>query len=379
MSNAKELFSALWSAADEMRAKMSADVYKDYLLGLVFYKSLSDKYLASVADLLENRHDMSMDEAQKLYEQTEKEGQEDWEDLCEELKNTYGCFIQPQYTFTAFYNQINSSEFRLENLKQAFREIEKSQGSTYDGLFDDFDIQSKDLGKNPMECNMTISAVIKALSDINFAEYGDDALGDAYEYLIAQFASESGKKAGEFYTPQAVSKIIAKIVTNGREKKQDFSIYDPCCGSGSLLLQIKNCMYREGNKDYSKFVQFFGQEINNQTYNLARMNMMLHRVPPEYQHLNNGDTLSTDWPVEEPTNFDACAMNPPYSLKWNALDSLMTDNRFQHYERLAPKSTADYAFLLHGFYHLKTDGVMGIVLPHGVLFRGGQTGSLENI
>ena len=230
-----------------------------------------------------------------------------------------------------------------------------------------------------MECNMTISAVIKALSDINFAEYGDDALGDAYEYLIAQFASESGKKAGEFYTPQAVSKIIAKIVTNGREKKQDFSIYDPCCGSGSLLLQIKNCMYREGNKDYSKFVQFFGQEINNQTYNLARMNMMLHRVPPEYQHLNNGDTLSTDWPVEEPTNFDACAMNPPYSLKWNALDSLMTDNRFQHYERLAPKSTADYAFLLHGFYHLKTDGVMGIVLPHGVLFRGGQKGSLENI
>ena len=380
MSNAKELFSALWSAADEMRAKMSADVYKDYLLGLVFYKSLSDKYLASVADLLENRHDMSMDEAQKLYEQTEKEGQEDWEDLCEELKNTTGCFIQPQYTFTAFYNQINSSEFRLENLKQAFREIEKSQGSTYDGLFDDFDIQSKDLGKNPMECNMTISAVIKALSDINFAEYGDDALGDAYEYLIAQFASESGKKAGEFYTPQAVSKIIAKIVTNGREKKQDFSIYDPCCGSGSLLLQIKNCMYREGNKDYSKFVQFFGQEINNQTYNLARMNMMLHRVPPEYQHLNNGDTLSTDWPVEEPTNFDACAMNPPYSLKWNALDSLMTDNRFQHYERLAPKSTADYAFLLHGFYHLKTDGVMGIVLPHGVLFRGGgQKGSLENI
>lgn len=377
MSNAKELFSALWSAADEMRAKMSADVYKDYLLGLVFYKSLSDKYLASVADLLENRHDMSMDEAQKLYEQTEKEGQEDWEDLCEELKNTYGCFIQPQYTFTAFYNQINSSEFRLENLKQAFREIEKSQGSTYDGLFDDFDIQSKDLGKNPMECNMTISAVIKALSDINFAEYGDDALGDAYEYLIAQFASESGKKAGEFYTPQAVSKIIAKIVTNGREKKQDFSIYDPCCGSGSLLLQIKNCMYREGNKDYSKFVQFFGQEINNQTYNLARMNMMLHRVPPEYQHLNNGDTLSTDWPVEEPTNFDACAMNPPYSLKWNALDSLMTDNRFQHYERLAPKSTADYAFLLHGFYHLKTDGVMGIVLPHGVLFRGGAEGVIR--
>lgn len=378
MSNARELFSALWNAADEMRAKMSADVYKDYLLGLVFYKSLSDKYLSSVADLLENRSDMPIEEAQKLYEQAEKDGKEDWTDLCEELKNTYGCFIKPQYTFTAFYNQINSSEFLLENLKQAFREIEKSQGSTYDGLFDDFDIQSRDLGKNPMECNMLISAVIKALAGINFAEYGDDALGDAYEYLIAQFASESGKKAGEFYTPQAVSKIIAKIVTLGREKKQDFSIYDPCCGSGSLLLQVKNCMYKEGNKDYSKFVQYFGQEINNQTYNLARMNMMLHKVPPEYQHLNNGDTLATDWPVDEPTNFDACAMNPPYSLKWNPIESLMTDNRFQHYERLAPKSTADYAFLLHGFYHLKTDGVMGIVLPHGVLFRG-QRGSSESI
>ena len=377
MSNARELFSALWNAADEMRAKMSADVYKDYLLGLVFYKSLSDKYLSSVADLLENRSDMPIEEAQKLYEQAEKDGNEDWADLCEELKNTYGCFIQPKYTFTAFYNQINSSEFLLENLKQAFREVEKSQGSTYDGLFDDFDIQSRDLGKNPMECNMLISAVIKALAGINFAEYGDDALGDAYEYLIAQFASESGKKAGEFYTPQAVSKIIAKIVTLGREKKQDFSIYDPCCGSGSLLLQVKNCMYKEGNKDYSKFVQYFGQEINNQTYNLARMNMMLHKVPPEYQHLNNGDTLATDWPVDEPTNFDACAMNPPYSLKWNPIESLMTDNRFQHYERLAPKSTADYAFLLHGFYHLKTDGVMGIVLPHGVLFRGGAEGVIR--
>lgn len=195
MSNARELFSALWNAADEMRAKMSADVYKDYLLGLVFYKSLSDKYLSSVADLLENRSDMPIEEAQKLYEQAEKDGNEDWADLCEELKNTYGCFIQPKYTFTAFYNQINSSEFLLENLKQAFREVEKSQGSTYDGLFDDFDIQSRDLGKNPMECNMLISAVIKALAVINFAEYGDDA----YEYLIVQFASESGKKAGEFY------------------------------------------------------------------------------------------------------------------------------------------------------------------------------------
>ena len=136
-------------------------------------------------------------------------------------------------------------------------------------------------------------------------------------------------------------------------------------------------MYKEGQKDFGKFVQFYGQEINNQTYNLARMNMMLHQISPQNQHLNNGDTLSTDWPVDEPTNFDACAMNPPYAMKWNALDSLLTDNRFQHYEKLAPKSTADYAFLLHGFYHLKSDGVMGIVLPHGVLFRGGAEGVIR--
>ena len=343
MATSNDLGNALWAAADVMRQKMSADAYKDYLLGLTFYKSLSDKYLIKVADLLENNKDMSLEDAQKLYESSKDT--EDFEDLCEELKTDFGCVIQPEHTFTAFYDQINSGTFLLENLSQAFREIEQSQNAHYEGLFDDFDIASKDLGKNP--------------------------------YLIGKFASESGKKAGEFYTPQAVSKLIAKIVTLGREKKQGFSIYDPCCGSGSLLLQVKNCMYRQGNEDYSRHVHYFGQEINNQTYNLARMNMMLHRVPASYQHLNNGDTLATDWPVDEPTNFDACAMNPPYSLKWNALESLITDTRFSRYERIAPKSAADYAFLLHGFYHLKTDGVMGIVLPHGVLFRGAAEGTIR--
>lgn len=371
----KELFSALWSAADVMRQKMSADAYKDYLLGLTFYKSLSDKYLSKVALLLENDSEASLEDAQKLYE--ESKDSDDWEDLCEELKEDFGCIIQPEHTFVAFYNQINDGSFLLENLSQAFRNVEQSQGSAYDGLFDDFDISSKDLGKNPMECNVMISSVIKALADINFRDYGDDALGDAYEYLIAQFASESGKKAGEFYTPQAVSKLISKIVTSGREKKLGFSIYDPCCGSGSLLLQVKSCMHKDDNDDISRLVHFYGQEINNQTYNLARMNMMLHRVPASFQHLNNGDTLSTDWPTDEPTNFDAVAMNPPYSLKWNASESLITDARFSRYERIAPKSAADYAFLLHGFYHLKTDGVMGIVLPHGVLFRGAAEGSIR--
>ena len=218
MATSIELGNALWAAADVMRQKMSADAYKDYLLGLTFYKSLSDKYLIKVADLLENNTNMSLEDAQKLYESSKDT--DDYEDLCEELKNDFGCIITPDHTFTAFYNQINSGTFLLENLSQAFRDIEQSQDAHYEGLFDDFDIASKDLGKNPMECNNMISSVIKALENINFSEYEDDALGDAYEYLIGKFASESGKKAGEFYTPQAVSKLIAKIVTSGREKKR---------------------------------------------------------------------------------------------------------------------------------------------------------------
>lgn len=371
MSKAKELFTALWDAADNMRQKMSADAYKDYLLGLVFYKSLSDKYLLAASDLMELGTDITISSAQENYEKAET--QEIFPALCDELKKTFGCVIKPKYTFQAFFNQINSSDFHLENLSQAFREIETSQGDTYAGLFDDFDVNSKDLGKTPIECNMMISSVIKSLANIRFADYGEDALGDAYEYLIAQFASESGKKAGEFYTPQAVSKLITKIVTYGRENKEGFTIYDPACGSGSLLLQVKNCI----SDKYNHLIHFFGQEVNNQTFNLARMNMMLHRVPGKFQHINNGDTLADDWPTDEPTNFDACVMNPPYSLKWKAPESLLTDVRYARYEKLAPKSAADYAFLLHGYYHLKTDGVMGIVLPHGVLFRGNAEGVIR--
>ena len=354
MSKAKELFTALWDAADNMRQKMSADAYKDYLLGLVFYKSLSDKYLLAASDLMELGRDISIADAQKNYEQAES--QELYSALCDELKTTFGCVIKPKYTFQAFFNQINASDFHLENLSQAFREIETSQGDTYAGLFDDFDVNSKDLGKTPIECNLMISAVIKSLANIRFADYGEDALGDAYEYLIAQFASESGKKAGEFYTPQAVSKLISKIVTHGRENKEGFTIYDPCCGSGSLLLQVKNCI----NEKYAHLVHFFGQEVNNQTFNLARMNMMLHKVPGKFQHINYGDTLADDWPTDEPTNFDACVMNPPYSLKWKAPNSLLTDVRYARYEKLAPKSAADYAFLLHG-----------------VLFRGNAEGGIR--
>ncbi len=373
---AQGLNSALWSAADDMRRVMTADVYKDYLLGLVFYKTLSDKMLLEAYDLLMDCKPKSIEEAQTAFEEALQDGS--WNDLCEELTNRFGCAIHPNRTFTAFYNQINKRTFMLADLRQAFRDVEAASGGAYEGLFEDFDVDSKDLGKTPDKRNEMIASVIKALTRINFNDYPDDALGDAYEYLISQFAAESGKKAGEFYTPQSVSKIIAQIVTHGQNQKYGFTVYDPAMGSGSLLLRI--CNYIENNEsgvDNKDAVQFFGQELKNQTYNLARMNMMLHRVPSDKQHLRNGDTLDADWPTDEPTNFDAVVMNPPYSQKYDARESLLSDPRFAQYKKLPPASKADYAFLLHGFYHLKDSGTMGVVLPHGVLFRGGSEGVIR--
>ena len=374
---ARDLNAALWAAADEMRRVMSADVYKDYLLGLVFYKALSDKVLVEAYDLLNDEKPENLDVAQTAYTKALTDGS--WEDLSEELNRRFGCIIHPKRTFTAFYNKINERTFMLSELRQAFRDIEAASGGIYEGLFEDFDTDSKDLGKTPDKRNEMISSVIKALAHIDFNDYPEDALGDAYEYLIAQFASESGKKAGEFYTPQSVSQIIARIVTAGQNTKYGFTVYDPAMGSGSLLLQIRNQIENDEatGVDNKKAVHFYGQELKNQTYNLARMNMMLHRVPGANQHLRNGDTLDADWPTDEPTNFDAVVMNPPYSQKYDARESLLTDPRFAPYKRLPPASKADFAFLLHGFYHLKETGTMGIVLPHGVLFRGGAEGTIR--
>lgn len=196
-------------------------------------------------------------------------------------------------------------------------------------------------------------------------------LGNAYEYLIGQFASETGKKAGEFYTPQAVSKILTKIAIAGQESKRGLSIYDPCMGSGSLLLNAKKYSTEP------QYIRYYGQELNVSTYNLARMNMFLHGVDPQNQTLRNGDTLDGDWPTGEETDFNMVLMNPPYSAKWSAAPGFLQDERFSDYGVLAPKSKADYAFLLHGLYHLKNNGTMAIVLPHGVLFRGAAEGKIR--
>ena len=198
-----------------------------------------------------------------------------------------------------------------------------------------------------------------------------EILGNAYEALIGWFASETGKKAGEFYTPQAVSKILTKIAIAGQEDKKGLSVYDPCMGSGSLLLNAKKY---SGDPEY---IKYYGQELNTSTYNLARMNMFLHGVKAENQNLRNGDTLDADWPTDEDTDFNMVLMNPPYSAKWSASSGFLQDERFSDYGVLAPKSKADYAFLLHGLYHLKNNGTMAIVLPHGVLFRGAAEGKIR--
>ncbi|WP_282925748.1 type I restriction-modification system subunit M [Helcococcus kunzii] len=366
----KSLYQSLWNAADVLRSKMDANEYKNYLLGIIFYKYLSDKLLYRVSVLLEQEtHDLA--EAQKIYEEALND-EEIKQDLLDELKDQYSYVIKPEYTFTQLMQTVEDKVFQLEDLQEGFNDIEKAD-ALFENLFEDIDLYSKKLGSTPNKQNQTISQIMKELKDLNFSEYSGDVLGDAYEYLIGQFASESGKKAGEFYTPHQVSDLMARIVIQGKEDKKGFTVYDPTMGSGSLLLNIGKHSKETGT------VRYFGQEINTSTYNLARMNMILHGVAPANQSLNNGDTLEYDWPVEEPTDFDAVVMNPPYSAKWSAAEGFLDDPRFSSFGVIPTASRADYTFLLHGFYHLKSEGVMAIVLPHGVLFRGAREEQIRKI
>lgn len=368
--NSTTLYQALWNSADILRSKMDANEYKSYLLGLVFYKYLSDNMLRYVSVLLEEETE-DLQVAQNLYVKA-CEDSEIKEDLLEELQDEFSYTIEPQLTFTAQVNAIHDGSFQLEDLVQGFRDIEQSS-EIFENLFEDIDLYSKKLGVSPQKQNKTIADVMKELSVLNMAGHAGDVLGDAYEYLIGQFASESGKKAGEFYTPQPVAKLMTQIVLQGKENQKGFSVYDPTMGSGSLLLNAKKYSNEPGT------ISYFGQELNTSTYNLARMNMILHGVSTANQDLHNADTLDQDWPTEEPTNFDAVLMNPPYSANWSADKGFLEDVRFSTYGVLAPKSKADFAFLLHGYYHLKDSGVMAIVLPHGVLFRSGGEGKIRKV
>ena len=370
----KNLEQVLWDSANVMRQTMGAADYMDYALGLIFYKHLSDKTLETAAQALTEAGEI--DESEVATEEQRQEAYTKYYDdpdsqeyLLASMDMDYT--IKPDFTFTAFLKEIKDKTFQLEHLEQAFRDLEQSNADLLGHLFDDVDLHSNKLGPTPQKQNDLIADVMQALAPLNLDSHSGDVLGDAYEYLIGNFASDMGQKAGEFYTPQSVSTLLTHIVTSGYEDKKGFSAYDPAMGSGSLLLNVRKYI------ESADSIEYYGQEIKTSTYNLARMNMIIHGVSATNQHLHNADTLDKDWPADEVTDFDAVMMNPPYSQKWSADKGFLNDPRFSDYGVLAPKSKADYAFLLHGLYHLKSTGTMGIVLPHGVLFRGAAEGKIR--
>ena len=368
MENCKDLISVLWSGADILRSKMDANEYKDYLLGIVFYKYLSDSFLIKVYDLIYDEKPDTLRDALDAYIEALKD--ESADELKEQIISDFHYIIEPELTYTCFADAARNNSFNREHLQRAFNNIEQSDPLFAD-LFTDIDLYSNRLGTGDQKQSDTIASLIMEIDKADLLNSDADVLGNAYEYLIGQFASETGKKAGEFYTPQAVSKILTRIAISGQEDKMGLSVYDPCMGSGSLLLNAKKY------SNQPRTIKYYGQELMTSTYNLARMNMFLHGIAPENQKLRNGDTLDGDWPTGEETDFNMVLMNPPYSAKWSAASGFLQDERFSDYGVLAPKSKADYAFLLHGLYHLKSNGTMAIVLPHGVLFRGAAEGKIR--
>jgi len=362
----KQLEQQLWNIANTLRGKMNADEFRDYILGFIFYKYLSEKMIRSANKTMEGMEikysDLTMEsETDRSYLEVIKE---------ESLSNI-GYFLLPSELFSEIAKRGNSdkegeSNFILEDLQKILTHIEQSTMGTeseddFDNLFEDLDLTSTKLGRSAEDRNELIVKVLIHLEKIDFQleNIEADVLGDAYEYLIGQFASGAGKKAGEFYTPQEVSKILAKLVTTGKSKLK--SVYDPTCGSGSLLLRVAREVQEVNN--------FFGQELNRTTYNLARMNMILHDVHYRKFDIRQEDTLERPQHLDH--KFEAIVANPPFSAQWSASPLFMTDDRFSQYGKLAPSSKADFAFVQHMIYHLAENGTMAIVLPHGTLFRGG--------
>ncbi|PCF84710.1 type I restriction-modification system subunit M [Staphylococcus delphini] len=357
-----ELHKRLWSIANDLRGNMDASEFRNYILGLIFYRFLSEKAEAEVADALSGED--------KTYAEAWADP-EYQEDLKAELLDTVGYYIEPQDLFSTMVKEIENQRFDIEHLAQAIRKVETStlgQDSEEDfiGLFSDMDLSSTRLGNTVKDRTALLSKVMVNLADLPFvhSDMEIDMLGDAYEYLIGRFAANAGKKAGEFYTPQQVSKILAQIVTLGKDKLRN--VYDPTCGSGSLLLRV--------GKE-TKVYRYYGQERNNTTYNLARMNMLLHNVRYENFDIQNDDTLEN--PAFLGEKFDAVVANPPYSAKWSADSKFNDDDRFSGYGKLAPKSKADFAFIQHMVHYLDEEGTMAVVLPHGVLFRGAAEGVIR--
>jgi type I restriction enzyme M protein len=376
----KELGKTLWAIADQLRGAMNADDFRDYMLAFLFLRYLSDNYEAAAAKELGPDYPvLNVDDKRSPLTDWYAENPDDIDTFETQMRRKVHYVIQPQHLWTSIVEmaRVQNGDL-LDTLQKGMKFIEEeSFQSTFKGLFSEINLSSEKLGKTLPDRNAAlckiISEIAKGLSQFSATS---DTLGDAYEYLIGQFAAGGGKKAGEFYTPQFVSDILSEIVRlDSQEPKAGprvhiDSLLDFACGSGSLLLNVRNRMGKTG------IGKIYGQEKNITTYNLARMNMLLHGVKDSEFEIFHGDTLINEWDMLRETNparmprFDAVVANPPFSYRWDPSDSVSDDMRFKNYG-LAPKAAADFAFLLHGFHFLKDDGVMAIILPHGVLFRGG--------
>ena len=366
--NKQQLANRIWASANNMRNKIDANEYKDYILGLIFYKFLSDtevKYFKEVCDweddelpeLVENYEDMNMKNA------------------IAECQEHIGFFIEYKYLFSTW---LNDTSFSVQTLSEALSNFERlmseNYASVYDGIFKTLREGLSKLGDNPSSQTKALKGLIKLIKDIPTDGTQDyDVLGYVYEFLIGNFAANAGKKAGEFYTPHEVAMIMSEIVAEHHKDKESLEIYDPTSGSGSLLITIGKAVSKhiQGKNK----VKYYAQELKENTYNLTRMNLVMRGIIPQNIVTRCADTLEEDWPIHEegseidkPLAVDAVVSNPPYSQHWDPKDKEM-DARFANYG-LAPKTKADYAFLLHELHHLKPDGILTIVMPHGVLFRG---------
>ena len=376
----KQLGKTLWNIADKLRGAMNADDFRDYMLAFLFLRYLSDNYEAAAKkELGKDYPNLPEGDNGAPLARWYADNPDDVVDFEKQMRRKVHYVIEPKYLWASIVNLAkNQSDELLVTLRDGFKHIENdSFESAFGGLFSEINLGSEKLGRTHVDKNKKLCDIINEIAK-GLAEFstGVDVLGDAYEYLIGQFAAGSGKKAGEFYTPQRISDILSAIVTLDSQEPATGkvphlgSVFDFACGSGSLLLNVRKRMGAHG------IGKIFGQEKNITTYNLARMNMLLHGMKDTEFEIYHGDTLLNDWDMLRETNpakmpkFDAVVANPPFSYRWEPKDDMGDDVRFKNHG-LAPKSAADFAFLLHGFHYLKDQGVMAIILPHGVLFRGG--------
>ena len=360
-----ELQKQLWSIANTLRGNMDANDFKNYILGLIFYRYLSENLVNYVERTLLKDDCITYVEAWKKDEYRYELKRYLIED------SNIGYFIEAENLWSELIYKIQTGKFDISMLSKAINSISDSTlgneaEDDFENLFEDMDLNNSKLGRGEAERTKLISTIMLKINDIDFhhEDAEIDVLGDAYEYLISNFAASAGKKAGEFYTPQQVSRILAKLVTINKSKLQN--VYDPTCGSGSLLLRV--------GKE-TKVSSYYGQEFNSTTYNLARMNMLLHGVSFKHFDIKNADTLEN--PKHKDMKFDAIVANPPYSAQWSADNKFIEDERFSAYGKLAPKSKADFAFIQHMIFQLSDNGTMAVVLPHGVLFRGASEGTIR--